>query len=50
MSKANLVDFTKSIFSPKSSRSLERAALPNPLVVGFIFTVMFIMAMVFILL
>lgn len=50
MSKASLVDFTKNIFTSKSNRSLERASLPNPVVVGFIFTVMFIMAMVFILL
>lgn len=50
MSKASVVDFTKSIFAPKNTRSLERASLPNPIVVGFIFTVFFIMAMVFIVL
>ncbi len=47
---SNVISFAKSIFAPKNTRSLERAALPNPIVVGFIFTVLFIMAMVFILL
>lgn len=50
MSKANLIEFTKSLFLPKNKRSLERAALPNPLIVGFIFMVMFVIAMGLILL
>jgi len=50
MSKANVIDFTKSIFAPKNTRSLERASLPNPIVVGFIFTALFIIAMLFIML
>lgn len=33
-----------------SKPNLERASLPNPLIVGFIFTVLFIIAMVFIVL
>ncbi len=44
MSKSSVVDFTKSIFSSSDARGKERAGLPNSLVVGFIFTVLFIMA------
>lgn len=50
MSKTSLIDFFKDIFNPqsnKNNRNLERASLPNPLIVGGIFTVLFIIAVVF---
>lgn len=48
MSQSNLIAFIKNIFSNKNDRSLERASLPNPLVVGSIFTILFIIAIFFI--
>lgn len=50
MSKPNLIDFIKSIFDAQSNkrRDIERTSLPNPLIVGGIFTVMFIIAIIFI--
>ncbi len=52
MSKPNLVDFFKSIFAAQGNknkaRNLERGAKPDPLVVGFIFTVLILIAITFI--
>ncbi len=51
MSKPNLIDFIKSIFNAQNNKNgsnQERASLPNPLIVGSIFTVMFIIAIIFI--
>jgi hypothetical protein len=52
MSKPNIIDFIKSIFAAKGTqkkaRNLERGAMPDPLIVGFIFTVMCLMAITFI--
>ena len=54
MSKPNVIDFIKSIFAAKGidkrERNLERGSLPDPLIVGFIFTVLFLIAVTFIML
>ncbi len=51
MSKPTIADFIKSIFAAKGVKkegNLERASLPDPLIVGFIFTVLFLIAITFI--
>ncbi len=52
MSKPTITDFIKSIFAAKGvnnkARNLERGSLPDPLIVGFIFTVLFLIAITFI--
>lgn len=51
MAKPNIIDFIKSIFAAqgtqKKARNLERGAKPDPLIVGFILTVMCLMAITF---
>lgn len=53
MSKPNLIAFIKSIFvtqnNTKGKEGSERSALPDPIIVGFIFTVLCIIAITFIL-
>lgn len=48
MAKVNLIGFVKNVFKVQNDKNLERALLPNPLFVVGIFTVLYIIAVLFI--
>lgn len=47
MTKPTTIDFVKNIFATHDNKR-ERAELPNPTIVGYIFAALFVIAVIFI--